>query len=79
MRDRAAYLSYRIVGVVVVLAMVMFYGALLLDPFDSWGPITLDSVSVWNLASCFGISGICLNVLPIAVVAWIEPDPPAEI
>jgi hypothetical protein len=79
LRDRAAYLSYRIVGVVVVLAMVMFYGALLLDPFDSWGPITLDSVSVWNLASCFGISGICLNVLPIAVVAWIEPDPPAEI
>ena len=79
LRDRAAYLSYRIVSVAVVVPVVMLWVAWLVSPFDSWGPITLDPTSLIALATCLSVLGMCLNMLPMAVVAWIEPDPPAEI
>jgi len=79
LRDRAAYLSYRIVGVAVVIPVVMLWVAWLVSPFDSWGPITLDPTSLIALATCVSVLCMCLNLLPTAVVAWIEPDPPAEI
>jgi len=79
LRDRAAYLSYRIVSVAVVVPVVMLWVAWLVSPFDSWGPITLDPTSMIALATCLSVLGMCLNMLPMAVVAWIEPDPPAEI
>lgn len=79
LRDRAAYLSYRIVSVAVVVPVVMLWVAWLVSPFDSWGPITLDPTSLIALATCVSVLCMCLNMLPTAVVAWIEPDPPAEI
>jgi hypothetical protein len=79
LRDRAAYLSYRIVCAAVVIPVVVLWGATLVSPFDPWGPVTLDPTSLIALAVCVSVLCICLNVLPMAVVAWIEPDPPAEI
>ena len=63
----------------VVVPVVMLWVAWLVSPFDSWGPITLDPTSMIALATCLSVLGMCLNMLPMAVVAWIEPDPPAEI
>jgi hypothetical protein len=83
LRDTAAYLSHRIVVVAVVAVTVMLYVApivvLLLFPFGSWGGITLDLTSIIALAFGVAVLCLCLNMLPMAVVAWLEPDPPAEV
>jgi hypothetical protein len=79
LRDRAAYLSYRIVGVAAVIPVVILFGALLTVPFNSWGSVTLDPTSLFALMICVSVLCICLNLLPIATVAWLEPDPPSEI
>ncbi len=79
LRDRAAYLSYRIVGVAAVIPVVILFGALLTVPFNSWGSVTLDPTSLFALMICVSVMCLCLNLLPMAVVAWLEPDAPAEI
>ena len=79
LRDRAAYFSYRIVGAAAVIPVVILFGALLTVPFDSWGLVTLDPTSLFALAVCVSVLCICLNVLPIAIMAWLEPDPPDEV
>ena len=80
LRDRAAYLSYRIVGVAALMPVLILFGAVVVSPaFDSSGLVTLDLTSLFALAVCVSVMWICLNVLPIATVAWLEPDPPAEI
>jgi hypothetical protein len=79
LRDRAAYLSYRIVCAAVAIPLFVLWSATLVSPFDPWGPVTLDPTSLIALAVCVSVLCICLNVLPIATVAWLEPDPPSEI
>jgi hypothetical protein len=79
LRDRAAYLSFRIVVVAVVLATLMLYATVLLFPFKSWGPITLDSTGLIALATCVLVLCFCLSVLPMAVLAWLEADEPSEV
>jgi hypothetical protein len=83
LRDTAAYLSHRIVVVAVVAVTVMLYVApivvLLLFPFGSWGGITLDLTSIIALAFGVAVLCLCLNMLPMAVMAWLEPNPPAEV
>jgi hypothetical protein len=79
LRDRAAYLSYRIVGVAAVVPVVILFGALLTVPFNSWGLVALDPTSLFALMICMSVLCICLNLLPIATVAWLEPDEPVEI
>ncbi len=79
LRDRAAYLSYRIVRVAAVIPVFILFGALLTVPLNSWGMVTLDPTSLFALLICLSVLCICLNLLPIATVAWLEPDPPADI
>jgi uncharacterized membrane protein len=79
LRDRASYLSYRIVGVGAVIPVVILCGALLTVPFNSWGSVTLDPTSLFALMICVSVLCLCLNLLPIAAVAWLEPDAPAEV
>jgi hypothetical protein len=83
LRDTAAYLSHRIVVVAVVAVTLMLYLApvvvLLLFPLGSWGGITLDLTSIIALAFAVAALCLCLNMLPMAVMAWLEPDPPAEV
>ena len=83
LRDTAAYLSHRIVVVAVVAVALMLYVAplvvLFLFPLGSWGGITLDLTSIIALAFGVAVLCLCLNMLPMAVMAWLEPDPPAEV
>jgi hypothetical protein len=79
LRDRAAYLSYRIVSVAAVMPVVILAVALLTVPFNSWGLVSLDPTSLFALMICVSVLCICLNVLPVATVAWLEPDEPVEI
>lgn len=83
LRDTAAYLSHRIVvaGVAAVTVMLLVAPGvvLLLFPFGSWGGITLDLTSIIALAFGVAVLCLCLNMLPMAVMAWLEPDPPAEV
>ena len=37
--------------------------------------VTLDGAVVSGLAICIGV---LIPLLPVAALAWVEPDPPAE-
>jgi len=79
LRDRATCLSYRIVNAAVVIPVVVLWGATIVSPFNTWGPVTLDPTSLIALAVCVSVFCMCLSLLPIATVAWLEPEPPSEI
>ncbi len=71
LRDQAWILSYQILAAVVIVAVAI--AAVSVLGFDR--PIAIDA----NLASAVAISvGVLLPILPIAALAAIEPDPPAE-
>ncbi len=73
LRDRAWVLSYRVTVIAIAVAVE---GALAVPVFGLGRPITLDAgfAYPWGLASI-----VIFAVLPAAALAWIEPDPPAEI
>jgi uncharacterized membrane protein len=72
LRDRAWILSYQVLSAVVI-AVVAAVGILVLG-FDR--PVTLDAGLVNGLVLCVAV---LLPVLPVAALAWIEPDPPADV
>ncbi len=83
LRDTATNLSHRIVvaGVAAVTLMLLVAPGvvMLLFPLGSWGGITLDLTSIIALACGVAVLCLCLEMLPVAVMAWLEPDPPAEL
>ncbi len=70
-RDRALALAYGVVttAVVAVLAAVALYTSFV-------GPLTVDMTSLTPILIAIGLY---LPILPSAVLAWIEPDPPDEV
>ena len=71
MRDRAWILSYQVLSFVVISSIVTVgISVFLLEK-----PIVLDAGLVNVLVLCVGV---LLPVLPVAALAWIEPDPAAD-
>ncbi len=72
LRDRAWILSYQVLAAVVVLAVAVI--AIVVLGFGR--TVTLDG----SLVSAVAISvGVLLPLLPAAALAWIEPDPSADL
>jgi uncharacterized membrane protein len=71
LRDRAWILSYQVLSTVVIVAIVVVG----IYVFILERPITLDAGLVNALVLCVGV---LLPVLPIAALAWIEPDLPRD-
>lgn len=72
LRDRAWILSYQVLAAVVVLALAVI--AIVVLGFGR--TVTLDG----SLVSAVAISvGVLLPLLPAAALAWIEPDPSADL
>ncbi|HEX2645676.1 MAG TPA: hypothetical protein VHO95_00445 [Candidatus Dormibacteraeota bacterium] len=71
LRDRAWILSYEVLAAVIVAAMGVV-GVLVLVMGKV---VTLDGTAVGELALSVGV---LLPLLPIAALAWVEPDAPAE-
>lgn len=71
LRDRAWILSYQVLAAVVVLAVLV----LALVVFGSGSPATIDGGLANAIVICVGS---LLPVLPVAALAWIEPDAPAD-
>ena len=71
LRDRALVLSYGILSTTVVLAI----GVVAVLVLGMGRQVSLDG----TLVSAVAISiGVLIPVLPVAALAWIEPDPPGE-
>jgi len=71
LRDRAWILSYQVLSAVVVVGVATI--ALLVLAFDR--TVVVDA----TLATAGALSiGVLIPVLPVAALAWIEPDPPEE-
>ncbi len=71
LRDQAWILSYQVLSTVVILGVA--YAALQVWLFGN--PVTIDA----DLANALVLSNaVLLPVLPVAALAWIEPDPIAE-
>ena len=71
LRDRALVLSYGILSTTVVLAI----GVVAVLVLGMGRQVSLDGTVV----SAAAISiGVLVPVLPVAALAWIEPDPPEE-
>ena len=71
LRDRALVLSYGILATVVVLGI----GVVAVLVLGMGRQLSLDG----TLVSAAAISiGVLSPVLPVAALAWIEPDPPGE-
>jgi hypothetical protein len=71
LRDRAWVLSYQILAVVVVAAV----GVVAVAVLGMGRDVRLDA----PLVSAAAITvGVLLPILPIAALAWLEPDAPAE-
>ena len=71
MRDQAWILSYQVLAVVVVLVVAVVTIAVL----GLGRTVTLDA----TIVSAVAISiGALLPLLPVAALAWIEPDLPAD-
>jgi hypothetical protein len=71
LRDRAWILSYQILAVVVVAAV----GVVAVAVLGMGRDVRLDA----PLVSAAAITvGVLLPILPIAALAWLEPDAPAE-
>jgi len=71
LRDRAWVLSYEVLAVVVVMAVAVV-GILVLA---LGRVITLDGAFVSGLVIC---TGVLIPLLPVAALAWVEPDLPDE-
>ena len=72
LRDRAWILSYQVLAAVVVLVVAVVAIAVL----GLEKTVTLDA----TIVSAAAISvGVLLPLLPAAALAWIEPDPPADV
>jgi hypothetical protein len=71
LRDRAWVLSYGVLATVVVIGM----GIIAVLVLGGGREVRLDG----NLVSAAAISvGVLIPVLPVAALAWIEPDAPEE-
>ena len=71
LRDRAWVLSYGVLATVVVIGV----GIIALLVLGMGREVSLDG----NLVSAAAISiGVLIPVLPVAALAWIEPDAPEE-
>ena len=71
LRDRAWILCYEFLSAVIVGA-ILVVGVLVLG----FGKVvTLDGAAVSALVLCVGV---LLPLLPVAALAWVEPDPPAD-
>ena len=71
LRDQAWILSYQVLSAVVVVGVATI--ALLVLAFDR--TVVVDA----TLASAGALSiGVLIPVLPVAALAWIEPDEPEE-
>ena len=71
LRDRAWVLSYQVLAVVVVAAVAVVAVTVLGMGRD----VLLDAPTVSAAAITVGV---LLPILPIAALAWLEPDAPAE-
>ena len=72
LRDRAWVLSYEVLAVVVVVVVAVL-GVMVLAMGND---VTLDGGFVSGLAIC---TGVLIPLLPVAALAWVEPDLPAEV
>lgn len=71
LRDRAWLLSYGVLATVVVIGV----GIIAVLVLGMGREVSLDG----ELVSAAAISiGVLIPVLPVAALAWIEPDPPEE-
>lgn len=71
LRDRAWVMSYEVLSGVVLVAVVAV-GVLVLG----FGRvITLDATAVSGIVICVGV---LIPLLPVAALAWVEPDAPPE-
>lgn len=66
---RAHYLSYKILGITLLIAMAYVLIAVLLFPGQLWLPAGGEFLFVW------AILFFLFSTLPTAVAAWTEPDP----
>ncbi len=71
LRDRAWVLCYEILAGVMVVAVVVVAVLVL----GMGRVVTLDATVVSGIAICFGV---LIPLLPVAALAWVEPDAPAE-
>lgn len=71
LRDRAWVLCYEILSGAVIVA-VLVLGVMVLG---LGRVVTLDATVVSGIAIS---AGVLIPLLPVAALAWIEPDPPAE-
>jgi hypothetical protein len=71
LRDRAWILSYQVLSAVVI-AIVIVLGV---EVFIVDRAVLVDAGLVNMLVLCVAV---LLPVLPVAALAWIEPDPPAD-
>ena len=72
LRDRAWILSYQVLACVVVLIIAV----VAIDVLVLGRTVILDA----SIASAAALSiGVLLPILPAAALAWIEPDPPADV
>ncbi len=71
LRDRAWVFCYEILSVVIVMVVAVLAVVVLI----MGRTVTLDGAVVSGLAICIGV---LIPLLPVAALAWVEPDPPAE-
>ena len=71
LRDRAWVFCYEILSVVIVMVVAVLAVVVLI----MGRAVTLDGAVVSGLAICIGV---LIPLLPVAALAWVEPDPPAE-
>ena len=71
LRDRAWVLSYQVLAVVVVATV----GVVAVTVLGMGRAVLLDATTVSAAAITVGV---LLPILPIAALAWLEPDAPAE-
>jgi len=71
LRDRSLVLSYGVLATVVVLGI----GVVAVLVLGLGRQVSLDGTLVSAAAVCIGV---LIPVLPVAALAWIEPDPPEE-
>lgn len=71
LRDQAWVLCYEVLSAVVVLVVV----GLAVLVLGLGRVVTLDGAFVSGVAIC---TGVLIPVLPVAAMAWVEPDAPAE-
>ena len=70
MRDRAVVISYTILLVCVALVVISLSFVVGVLGHD----LTLRPIVAWPLTASF----LTVSILPMGVLAWIEPDPPPD-